>query len=190
MNNAKLINFKCEDPTTSYHLYQLIKRYVIDKNELIILCIGTDRCTGDSLGPLVGSYLTERSPTSFFVYGTLDEPVHAKNLNETIEHIYNHFQNPYIIAIDACLSSIEKVNTIDAGVGYLKPGAALSKKLNPVGDFFIKGNVNISSSMNLAVLQSTRLSKVIKLSRIIGRALHYLDLELKKYHLKQIEHLS
>ena len=30
-----------------------------DHHELIFFCIGTDRSTGDTLGPLTGSHLTE-----------------------------------------------------------------------------------------------------------------------------------
>ena len=49
---------------------------------LTVVCIGTDRSTGDALGPLVGSRLTEwRSVRDRIrVVGTLDEPVHAGNL--------------------------------------------------------------------------------------------------------------
>ncbi len=44
----------------------------------IIVCIGTDRCIGDCLGPLIGSMLEEK----FFplpVYGTIANPIHALN---------------------------------------------------------------------------------------------------------------
>ena len=55
--------------------------------ELVFLCIGTDRATGDCLGPLVGSRLKSLSPSTA-VYGTLETPVHATNLQETLDEIF------------------------------------------------------------------------------------------------------
>src|SRR4051794_9429675 len=54
---------------------------------IVFVCIGTDRSTGDSLGPLVGSFLEEKDISSFHVYGTLDEPIHAVNLNDRLREI-------------------------------------------------------------------------------------------------------
>ena len=52
----------------------------------VLLCIGSDRVTGDSLGPMVGSALEERYKKSIPVFGTLKMPVHALNLEETWLH--------------------------------------------------------------------------------------------------------
>ncbi|KUK35974.1 MAG: Putative sporulation protein, partial [Thermacetogenium phaeum] len=49
---------------------------------VVLLGIGTDRSTGDSLGPLVGSRVNELAPGLLPVFGTLDDPVHAVNLAE------------------------------------------------------------------------------------------------------------
>jgi len=54
---------------------------------VVLLCIGTDRSTGDSLGPLVGSKLKSFKQNFYHIYGTLDKPVHASNLSETITEI-------------------------------------------------------------------------------------------------------
>ena len=68
--------------------------------EIIFLCVGSDRSTGDSLGPLVGTLLKEKN-IPFPVYGTLQAPVHALNLKKVIEDIHNTFEDPFIIGIDA-----------------------------------------------------------------------------------------
>lgn len=52
--------------------------------ELVFLCIGSDRITGDSLGPLIGYQLSPYCSRIFHVYGTLDDPVHALNLPDRI----------------------------------------------------------------------------------------------------------
>ena len=36
------------------YLYNELKPIIKDKRPIIFLCIGTDRSTGDSLGPLIG----------------------------------------------------------------------------------------------------------------------------------------
>src|SRR5690554_6002404 len=72
--------------------------YKEDK-QLIILCIGTDRSTGDSLGPLIGSKLLE-TDINAVVMGDIHNPCHGANIEEYIAKIKNDYDNPYIIAID------------------------------------------------------------------------------------------
>lgn len=69
----------------------------------VLLCIGSDRVTGDSLGPMVGSALEERYKKSIPVFGTLKMPVHALNLEETIDAIHLHFPDHPLIAVDVPL---------------------------------------------------------------------------------------
>ena len=65
-------------------LYNLLETDRKSSQPIIILCIGTDRVTGDSLGPLVGNQLLS-SANNFIVYGNLEQPVHAINLMDTLE---------------------------------------------------------------------------------------------------------
>lgn len=66
-------------------LYNLIKENAGIRTDIIILCIGTDRATGDCLGPIVGYKLKKMFLDNVTVYGTLSQPVHAKkNIEETI----------------------------------------------------------------------------------------------------------
>ena len=64
--------------TASTELAHVLKKCIgqIDRpwKEIIILCIGSDRITGDSLGPLIGYQLSPYCSRIFHVYGTLDEP--------------------------------------------------------------------------------------------------------------------
>lgn len=58
----------------------------IEQYTPIILCIGTDRATGDCLGPLVGEQLLNYSET-FHVMGCLSAPVHALNIHDALHDI-------------------------------------------------------------------------------------------------------
>lgn len=137
-------------------------------SQLIILCIGSDRSTGDSLGPLVGSMLTDLQLDGIPVYGTLDKPVHALNIRETKEYLEDNYTSPAILAVDACLGQKQMIGHLEVGKGSLLPGAAVKKRIPPVGNLFVTGIVNVGGFMELMVLQSTRLGIVLPLARFIG----------------------
>ncbi|MCY0902393.1 MAG: spore protease YyaC [Firmicutes bacterium] len=140
------------------------------KSDIVVLCIGTDRSTGDSLGPLVGSYLSERAaPVRLF--GTLENPVHAVNLAETTEHIQAQHPDAFTLAVDACLGQVSTVGQITLADGPLRPGAGVHKKLPAVGDAHITGIVNVGGFMEYFVLQNTRLHIVVKMAEVIGAAI-------------------
>ena len=139
--------------------------------QVVIVCIGTDRITGDSLGPLVGSYLTSLDCFRVKVYGTLEHPVHAVNLREVIKSVESKHRNLDILAIDACLGKTEQIGNILVKRGPVRPGAALQKDLPAVGHVHIKGVVNASGSMEFLTLQSTRLYDVMKMSEVIGKGI-------------------
>lgn len=162
-------------------------------SEIVILCIGTDRATGDSLGPLTGYLLSRalniqgegvllarqgggraaKSSRKIKLYGTLEAPVHAKNLQKTINIIHNQYKNPFIIAIDACLGKTKNVGCLTIGKGSVNPGAGIGKELPLVGDIFVTGIVNFSGVMELQVLQNTRLNVVMKMAEVISEGVQF-----------------
>lgn len=141
------------------------------RRPLLFFCIGTDRSTGDSLGPLTGTRLVSLGIDSSRVWGTLDSPVHAANLQESINRALAAFANPYIVAVDACLGRLESVGTITATRGPLRPGTGVSKTLPQVGHAHITGIVNVGGYMEYMVLQNTRLHLVMRMAEVIGCAL-------------------
>lgn len=144
------------------------------RKPVIVLCIGTDRSTGDCLGPLVGHKLSSmKSDNLFLVYGTLDSPVHAKNLKETLEDIGDEYTDPFIIAVDASLGSMERIGHITVAKGPLRPGAGVKKTLPCVGDMHISGVVNFGGFMEYLILQNTRLNLVMKMANIISSGIHH-----------------
>lgn len=138
---------------------------------IVLICIGTDRSTGDSLGPLIGTKLFEQEMSTFHLFGTLDYPVHALNLTDTLAYVEENFDNPYIIGVDACLGSEKNIGSIAVRKGPLKPGSAMNKDLPAVGDIHIAGTVNAGGFMDFLVLQNTRLSLVMKMADIISSSI-------------------
>lgn len=139
----------------------------------VILCIGTDRSTGDALGPLIGTHLSRLNLPQLNVYGTLDEPVHATNLQENIQLVQRTYVNPFIIAIDACLGRIDSIGCITLADGPLKPGAGVHKQLPEVGEAHITGIVNVGGFMEYMVLQNTRLNLVWRMSENISKLISH-----------------
>ena len=142
-------------------------------NPPVIICIGTDRSTGDCLGPLTGWRLEPLlRKTSIDVFGTLELPVHAQNLDITLNMLASKYLKHPVIAIDACLGRVSSVGTVLVKEGPLQPGTGLGKELPSVGDISISGIVNIGGFMDLQILQSTRLNLVLKMSQLIAGAIY------------------
>ncbi len=158
-------------PSASSELAHLLKKCISKTDhpweDIIFICIGSDRITGDSLGPLIGHQLSRQSWRNIHVYGTLDYPVHALNLEQTMKKIKKRHPSALIIAIDASLGSKKHVGFITVGTGPIQPGAGVHKTLPPVGDVFITGILNISGNFEHLLLQTTRLSLVVQMAETI-----------------------
>jgi putative sporulation protein YyaC len=154
-------------------LANLIRKKKKNKQELVLLCIGSDRATGDCLGPIIGYKLSKLNNPFLTIYGTLEQPVHAKNLTDTIQKIKHIHKDSLIIAIDASLGTTNHLGYITLGEGSLNPGIGVDKELPSVGDIFITGIVNISGMLNHMLLQTTRLDVVMKLADFICMGIRY-----------------
>ncbi|MFD2616571.1 spore protease YyaC [Terrilactibacillus laevilacticus] len=170
-NNVNRVHYK--DYGSHFTIVKLIKELLpsIDKH-IVVVCIGTDRSTGDALGPIVGTNLSELDIPNTSVLGTLEHPVHAVNLEETLADINNQFDSPFVIGIDACLGKYKSIGMIGVSDGPVLPGAGVNKKLLPVGDMNITGIVNVSGYMEYFVLQNTRLNLVMEMAKVISDSLY------------------
>ena len=139
--------------------------------EIVFLCIGSDRITGDCLGPYIGHLLHPHESPRIFVYGTLSDPVHALNLEKSSRLIGQLHPHALVIAIDASLGQKKHLGYVTIGNGALYPGAGVQKNLPPVGDIHITGIVNIAGMLEHLTLQTTRLSTVVALADVIARGI-------------------
>ena len=159
-----------EKSSAIWQLSDFLLEYLpLHEQNLTFCCIGTDRSTGDSLGPLVGSYLQSMHSFPFRVIGTLEQPLHALNLEEKVAELKT--EQPFVVAIDACLGDEPSVGLIVTTNTAIQPGKAVNKQLPPIGDFAIKGVVNVGGFMEAAVLQNTRLHVTQSMSAIIAKAI-------------------
>ena len=173
----RLLKVNVNKPKASQLIQDIIYKQIRNQENIYIVCVGTDRSTGDSFAPFVGTYLEKNNIKN--VIGTIDNPCHASNLNEKLYEIPD---NAYIIALDACLGKVESLEDISVIKGQLEPGKGVNKKLTSFGDLTITYNVNISGYMEYKVLQNTRLSRVIKGAKVCSNAI----IEAVKYIENQV----
>ena len=152
----------------SQKLKEMMLSYQDECQDIVLLCVGSDRSTGDSLGPLVGHKMKRSLAGKLFIYGTLEKPVHAMNLNEVMLQIYQSHRKPLVIAIDASLGTEKHIGYVTLANAPLRPGLGVKKSLPEVGDICITGIVNLSGVMDSMILQSTRLATVMTLADFIS----------------------
>jgi putative sporulation protein YyaC len=127
-----------------------------------VVAIGSDRTTGDALGPFVGEFL--RSSRRYRVIGTLQDPVTALNLPQRIAGL-----DGFTIAVDAALGG--PVGDVTVRRGALDPGQALGNTLPPVGDVAVSGLVAVPGTDAFEQLRSAALGEVRALARVIAQGL-------------------
>ena len=109
--------------------------------QIVFLCVGTSKITGDSLAPKIGDKL-QSSNLPCYVYGTTNNNVTRKNLDNYLDFISKVHQNYILITIDAGLSKTIPVGTVKVSKGGITPGGALFPKSKKIGDIGILGVVN------------------------------------------------
>lgn len=147
-------------------------------SDYVFLCVGSDKITGDAFGPLVGNRL-EKLFKNFYnnvrIVGTLERPVSGTNLEQKVKKIYETYENPCIIAVDAALSKKEDIGKLVVSNEKMKFGRGTNKKMIEIGDISIKGIVARDYKMpsyNFNQLQTTSLNIVINLANIASEGIY------------------
>ena len=133
----------------------------------IFVCIGSDLVLGDSLGPLVGTFLKIKELNSY-VYGTLNSPITAKEVGYAATYLKRMHENAIIISIDAAVGEENDVGLVKVVNRGLKPGLGVNKDLMTIGDVSIIGVVAEKSTKNFNLFNATRLSFVYKMAQTIA----------------------
>lgn len=172
----KTLYFNPKEDSALYHfseqLLNFIKKTKKDSQTLVLVCIGTDRATGDCLGPLVGYFIEQMlSSNTPVLFGNLSHPVHAENLLDTLNEIYSAIDSPYIVVVDACLGYPDHVGYVTLSNTALQPGKGVNKQLPSLGHISITGIVNQYGSSNYATIQNTHLHQVMKLATFIANGI-------------------
>lgn len=135
---------------------------------ILFFNIGSERVSGDAFGPMLGTFLVERGVLDEFddvaVMGTLEHPIHARNLEEKMDEAKYKYGDYVWIASDACLGRAESVGKVTFAEGMVTPGAGIDRMLPPVGDYSLTAVVNVGGFMEYFILGHTSLWLVYSLA--------------------------
>ncbi|ASA24165.1 spore protease YyaC [Paenibacillus donghaensis] len=133
--------------------------------EITFLCIGTDRSTGDALGPLTGTRLLQYGFPH--VTGTLSCPCDADNLLACIAAIP---VGQTIVAIDACLGPPVALGYYFTSHSALRPAQSVGGSFPAVGHYSLAAIVDINGPKPYRTLQTTPLGRVMMMAEAIAAA--------------------
>lgn len=136
--------------------------------KLLFLCIGSEKISGDSIGPIVGSLLKTKYNLPYPVLGTEEKPVNGINLPHYMENIRNCFPEHKIIAIDSAVGDKKDLWTIKIKKGGVVAGGAVNSNNPRIGDIGILAVVGEKSKDVLSTLLQSPLEKVEELAEYIA----------------------
>lgn len=165
---AFFVEIHYENPIAAIKLGEAIKSSI--DTPFITICIGTDRCIGDCLGPIIGHKLKENH-FPYPVYGTLKNPIHAVNMLDTIPSIQSNYPNLPILAIDASLGSDKSIGKIYFRKGAVSPGKGVGKALPNVGDYSFIGIVDTYNHVENLNIHQVRLHLIWKIAEVMVESL-------------------
>lgn len=141
---------------------------ITDAAGLAFLCIGTDRSSGDALGPLTGTLLSEAGYP--VVIGTLDRPCDADTWDSRLAELPPGL---VVVAVDACLGNAFSVGLFQIRKGALEAGRSMRRRLQPVGHYSVAAIMAENRANPMRVLETTPLGRVWAMSRqIVGAVQH------------------
>ena len=142
---------------------------IFGKEPPVIVCVGTDAVIGDGLGPLVGSMLKEKLCGKAYVFGCMDAPITAFDIESTVNLIKNAYPYSKVLAIDAALGKRAEIGTVKIVDEPLKPGLGVNKRLINVGNASMVGVVAEKSGEN--PLLSVRMARIYRLAEEMSSAI-------------------
>lgn len=135
------------------------------KDMPIVLCIGSNKLLDDCLGPMVGSML-KKYGFKGYVYGTLDAPISATNLQLTLNFLKATHKDKKLLIVDASTTShVDRIGKIVLAENY-KPFNENLFSTHVDADYYLFG-VCCLHKKNFKTLYNAKVSIVQKLCKTI-----------------------
>ncbi|MDR3262862.1 MAG: spore protease YyaC [Clostridiales bacterium] len=143
----------------------------------VIMCIGSDKVSGDILGPEVGRRLISDYNLGAYVYGITGRNINGENIDSYDSFIREVHKDSAVIAVDACLGGEKEIGNIKISKRGIGAGFAVGKKDKRYGDVGLVGIVGKISDDNVMQLISADCGLVEALS---GKIAEYLADNMEK----------
>ena len=119
---------------------------------IVFFCVGSNRVTSDMFGSIVGSKL-KKAGVRAFVYGSMDSPVNAINMDDYIVLIKSKHKNDIIFVIDTMITANNLKKTFSFNKGSIVvAGMSLKRE---VGDYHITFNIKTKELYHVTKKQIT-----------------------------------
>ena len=139
--------------------------------KLLFLCIGSEKISGDCIGPIVGTLLKEKYKIPYPVFGTEENSVNGKNVSEYVRLIKEYFPAHKIIAVDAAVGEEKDLWTLKYRVGGVRAGGAINADSEYVGEVGILAVVGRKKGDVLENLLAAPYLKVNEFAERIARTI-------------------
>lgn len=179
MNFEYLASNMYNKPLDQSFITESVNKFIKSgKQEIVFICVGTDKCIGDAVGPLVGTKLSSKDIT---IYGTLHDPIHALTIDDKLEEIHEKHPDAFFIGIDACLGDEEDIGLIFLRNFGVRPGRGVGKDLPGVGSISIMALVDSSENSEFFFSRSIRLSFIMDMADKIAKTVQEIDSAVTEY---------
>ncbi len=131
-------------------------------DSIVFICIGSNKVTGDCLGPLVGSYL--KSMYKATVYGDMENPINYQNAEKIMKKVENNNGGSLKVIIDSALG--KNIGDIIIDDGKVEIGKGLNKNKNIYGDISIKVVVGKNYHNNIKNIQELKNKNIEEIDKI------------------------
>ena len=147
------------------------------KKNIILVAIGTDKVVFDCLSALTHTRLKEYGGVkNIKLYGDMDNPIHALNLDKIVPKIIEENEDGFIIGFDSALGGGDsKFGEILFRNKPVSPGAGVGKNLLKVGDYSIVGITGYDYEQFEKLSKQTKLGDVWNMSSKIVKEIQILD---------------
>lgn len=173
--------------TFSKHLLNCISKCKKDYDRIVVFNIGTPKTLFDSVAQRLGTLLKEENLENITVYGDMDKPNHAMNLQDNIEKYIK--PTDLVIAIDPCLTNKEsRIGDIDTYNGVIKPGSGAGKDLGTVGDVSVHICVDLFYVGYFKAYYEPTLNEkeIDKIAKILSKGIKIADKKISTEMLKNL----
>ena len=137
---------------------------IVDRGEreIVIVCFGTNAISGDALGPMVGTLLTQKYNVPTFVYGTDECTVNGKNMAQWLSFIKTVHKDAIFVAVDASLGRADKIGDIVIRPDGVCPSGVTGKseRFGDVGILGIVAQNHKDALMQLMCVSPLEVSKM------------------------------
>lgn len=142
----------------------MLFNHIVDKGEreIVVVCFGTNAISGDALGPMVGTLLTQKYDVPAFVYGTDESTVNGKNMSRWLSFIKTVHKDAIFVAVDASLGRADKIGDIVIRPDGVCPSGVTGKseRFGDVGILGIVAQNHKDALMQLMCVSPVEVSKM------------------------------